>query len=205
MNSRMTTDAETSPGLSPQVHRPADQPGMVHLYTGDGKGKTTCAVGLAVRAAGAGLRVYFLQFDKGFVGEDYYSERFTLSLLPGVTVAGTGAQRLLANGRFRFRNLPEDFAEAQRGLALAREAITSGAHDLIVLDEAITCVQTKLLNPADIEGLMALHRAHPRAELILTGRGAWPALVEQADLVTEMKMQRHYFERGVALRRGIDH
>lgn len=185
--------------------RPPGQRGMVHVYTGDGKGKTTAAVGLAARAAGAGLRVFFLQFDKGFQGEDYYSERAALALLPGVEVVGTGHQRLLDNGRFRFRNLEGDFAEARRALDLAREALASDKYGLIVLDEAITCVQTGLLQAAEVEALLDLHAAHPHAELVLTGRGAWPALRERADLVTEMTAQRHYFDRGVRLRRGIDH
>jgi cob(I)alamin adenosyltransferase len=178
---------------------------MVHVYNGDGKGKTTSAAGLAVRAAGAGLRVLFLQFDKGFLGENYYCERFSLGELPGVEVVGTGCQRLMDNGGFRFRNLEEDFAEAQRALALAREAIRGGKHDLIVLDEAVTCVQTGLLKAEEVESLLDLHAKHPRAELILTGRGAWPALIERANLVTEMTMRKHYFTRGVRLRRGIDH
>ncbi len=177
---------------------------MVHLYTGEGKGKTTCAVGLVARASGAGLRVLFLQFDKGFDEDEYYSERSTLKGLPGVTVIGTGCRRLLENGGFRFRNLEEDFAEARRGLALAREAIESHECDVIILDEVIACAQTELLSREEIEDLIALHRSHPQSELVLTGRGAWPALTEAADLVTEMTMHKHYFDQGVRLRRGID-
>jgi cob(I)alamin adenosyltransferase len=178
---------------------------MVHVYTGDGKGKTTCAVGLAVRASGAGLRVLVLQFDKGFSEEDHYSERFSLRTLPGVEVIGTGAERMMPSGRFRFRNNDEDFAEAKRGLELAREAIRADEWDLIVLDELVTCVQTDLLSESDVESILDLHGRGSRAELILTGRGAWAALTERADLVTELRMEKHYFEKGVRLRRGIDH
>lgn len=178
---------------------------MVHLYTGDGKGKTTCAVGIATRASGAGLRVLFLQFDKGMEQEGQYSERDSLAHLPGVEISPTGCNRLLDNGGFRFRNLDEDFKEAQRGLLLARDAVVSDKWDVIILDEAITCRQTELLRAEEIEDLIRLHGDHPRSELVLTGRGAWPELIELADLVTEMTMHRHYFEKGVKLRRGIDH
>lgn len=198
--------ATESPDHSPTgIHRPPDAPGMIHVYTGDGKGKTTCAVGLATRAAGAGLRVLVLQFDKGFSEEDHYSERTSLRTLPGVEVIGTGAERMMPSGRFRFRNIDEDFAEARRGLELAREAITGGEWDLIVLDELVTCVQTGLLSERDVESILDLHGGGSRAELVLTGRGGWPALIGRADLVTELRMRKHYFERGVRLRRGIDH
>jgi cob(I)alamin adenosyltransferase len=103
----------------PDRHRPPDAPGMVHVYTGDGKGKTTCAVGLATRAAGAGLRVWMLQFDKNFEDAERCNERAALEKL-GVTLIATGCNRLLDNGRFRFKNLDSDLEEARRGLTLAR-------------------------------------------------------------------------------------
>lgn len=199
----MATEPPNPPRSDTQ--RPPDAPGMIHVYTGDGKGKTTCAVGLAARASGAGLRALVLQFDKGFSEEDHYSERTSLRALAGVEVIGTGAERMMPNGRFRFRNIDEDFAEAQRGLKLAQEAIRGDDWDLIVLDELVTCVQTGLLREEDVESILGLHRRGSRAELILTGRGAWSELIERADLVTELKMRKHYFEKGVRLRRGIDH
>jgi cob(I)alamin adenosyltransferase len=202
MASERNTDQSNVKAQS--IHRPQGSAGCIHIYSGDGKGKTTAAIGVLTRAAGAGLRGAYIQFDKGFHTEDYYCERPALERL-GVTVVGTGAQRLLPNGRFRFRNLEEDFAEAKRGLALAREMIQSREQDVIVLDEIITCVQTALLSEADVMSLLDLHGGSHPAEIILTGRGVWPALAERADLVTEMRMLRHYFEKGVALRRGIDH
>jgi cob(I)alamin adenosyltransferase len=198
--------ATESPNPSPpDIHRPPDAPGMVHVYTGDGKGKTTCAVGLAARASGAGLRALVLQFDKGFSKGDHYSERTSLRALPGVEVIGTGAERMMPNGRFRFRNIGEDLSEARRGLELAQEAIRGDEWDLIILDELVTCVQTSLLGEEDVDLLLDLHHMGSRAELILTGRGAWSGLIEKADLVTELKMVKHYFEKGIRLRRGIDH
>jgi cob(I)alamin adenosyltransferase len=111
----------------------------------------------------------------------------------------------MSNGRFRFRNTDEDISEARRGLEIAQQIIAAERHDLIVLDEIITCVMTELLKREQVEELLALHCAHPKSELALTGRGAWPELIDSVDLVTEMNMIRHYFNRDVRLRRGIDH
>src|ERR1700683_4316836 len=108
--------------------------GQLHIYTCDGKVKTTAAVGLTVRAAGAGLKVAFVQFDKGSEEEDFYSERNVLRNLPEVTVLATGKIRMMPNGQFRFKNSPPDFEEAQRGLKIAKEALTSKKYNLIVCD-----------------------------------------------------------------------
>ena len=168
--------------------------GYVQVYTGDGKGKTTAAIGLAVRAAGAGLRTFFAQFIKGRRHSEHAAlERF----------ADLIAVRQFGRGRFiGVTPTPEDVAAARRGLAEAAEALASGRYDLVVLDEGNTAVDCGLLTAAD---LVALSEAKPEAvELIITGRTAPAQVCERADLVTEMAPVKHYFDKGVTARRGIE-
>lgn len=168
--------------------------GYVQVYTGDGKGKTTAALGLIVRAAGAGLRVFLGQFMKAGA----YSEiRALRDRFPEVTV------RQFGRGRFiRGRPSPADVRAAQEGLAALRHAMRSGLYDVVIADEANTAAQAGLLAPAD---LLALIEDKPeRVELVLTGRGAPRKLVRRADLVTEMVEVRHYYSRGVKARPGIE-
>lgn len=180
--------------------------GYLHVYTGNGKGKTTAAVGLAIRAAGAGERVAFLQFDKGYTGKnEHYHERFILRQIPNIELFFFGEERILPDGRFRFTNEPADFEQAQAGLAKAKELVRSGNYFLIVCDEAITCVATKLLEPADLLSLVDEFDAHRDGDLVLTGRGAFPELIERADLVSEVQLVKHYFYQGVPARRGIEY
>lgn len=168
--------------------------GYVQVYTGDGKGKTTAAVGLAVRAAGAGLHVYFCQFMKhGPTGE-----LDALRLLGDRIVTeqfGTGDELVAAN--------PEaDAAAARRGLAAAREAVLGGAFDVAVLDEANVADSLGYFEPNELVDL-ALERPDG-VELVVTGRGASATLMAVADLVTEMREVKHYYEEGVLARRGIE-
>jgi cob(I)alamin adenosyltransferase len=179
--------------------------GYLHLYTGDGKGKTTCAVGVAVRAAGAGNRVAFVQFEKGHApGREHYSERAVLRSLPGVEVHPFGCERVMADGRFRFTNDEADFEQARAALEKAGQLLAGQKYFLVICDEAITCVQTGLLEEEHVMGLVKQFRAAKGCELVLTGRGAWPALIEAADLVTEMLPVKHYFQAGIIARKGID-
>lgn len=178
----------------------------LHVYTGNGKGKTTCAVGLAVRALGAGMRVAFLQFDKGFDGEnEHYNERHILRKLDGVDVFPFGLERMMPDGKFRFKNIEEDLGEAQMGLKKSNELVQAGEHDVLILDEIVTCIGTKLLNEDDVMGFVSAFKTNPQCELIMTGRGAWPSLIEAADLVTEMTLIKHYwYEHKLEARPGID-
>ena len=179
--------------------------GYLHVYTGNGKGKTTCAVGLAIRAVGAGKRVAFLQFDKGFEGRnEHYHERAVLRSLPGIELFFFGMERIMPDGRFRFENTPEDVEQARRGIDKAGELIAAGDHFLIVCDEAVTCVSTGLYSEDDLMGLVAAFKESGKCELVLTGRGAFPALIDAADLVTEMTLVKHYFYKGVQSREGIE-
>lgn len=181
--------------------------GYLHLYTGNGKGKTTCAVGLAVRALGAGHKVAFVQFDKGYDGtNEHYNERHVLRKFDDVDVYPFGQERMMPDGKFRFQNNESDLSDAQDGLAKAGEVLAGGEHDLVILDELITCVGTKLLPEQDVMNLVARYRElGSPCELVLTGRNAWEALIAGADLVTEMTLVKHYwYEHKVEARPGID-
>ncbi len=168
--------------------------GYIHVYTGDGKGKTTAAVGLAVRAAGAGLGVYIAQFMK--LGE--YSEINGLRpLAPLVTVEQFGT------GRF-VRGAPgaDDLAAARTGMERVGAVLAAGAHDLVVLDEINTAATLGIVATAEV--LEVLDRRAQSVEVVLTGRNAPAELLARADLVTEMRMVRHYFQAGVPARTGIE-
>lgn len=179
----------------------------LHVYTGNGKGKTTCAVGLAIRGLGAGFRVAFIQFDKGFDGQnEHYNERFILRKLDGMDVLPYGLERMMPDGKFRFQNIDGDFAEAEAALAKAGELIKSGQHDMVILDEVVTCVGTGLLTRDAVMNLVKEFRNAGKCELIMTGRSAWDELIHEADLVTEMTLVKHYwYEHKVEARPGVDY
>jgi len=168
--------------------------GCVHVYTGDGKGKTCAALGLAVRAVGAGYRVFIGQFIK----RGAFSEvRALRARLPEITL------RQFGSGCFvRGRPPPAEIRRARRGLAALARALASGHYDVVIADEANCAVAAGLLAPDDLLALVAARP--PGVELVLTGRDAHPRLLRRADLVTEMRCRKHYYARGVAARRGIE-
>lgn len=166
----------------------------VHVYTGDGKGKTTAALGLALRAAGAGWNVFIGQFLKGMISsEEAALQRFGAQ----VTLRQYGRDAFVRRGP-----QGDDVESAQRGLAECAAAVTSGKYQLVILDEANVAA---LLQVLAVEDLIALIDARPsNVELVLTGRGAHPRVLERADLVTEMRELKHYYRRGVTARTGIE-
>ncbi|HCC22029.1 TPA: cob(I)yrinic acid a,c-diamide adenosyltransferase [Candidatus Uhrbacteria bacterium] len=175
---------------------------LIQIYTGDGKGKTTAALGLAVRAVGAGKKVAIVYFDKG--GE-HYSERKVLAerFAGEIDFFATGQDRIDPDsGQFRFGVEQQDIDEAARGLDLVRELIQKAQHDLIVLDEINTSASLGLL-PA--ESVIELLRNKPDSiELVLTGRNVPQSFLDQADLVTEMGLVNHYYYHGTKAREGFD-
>jgi len=178
----------------------------LQVYTGDGKGKTTACVGLAVRAVGNGFKVWMIQFDKGYDGvNEHYAERRVLRTLSGLRLDPTGCERMMPTGRFRFGVTPEDRAEALRALELAREAVSSPDFDLVILDEILSAQQYHLITEDEIRDVLARWRANPRAELVLSGRTRLQSVLDEADLVTEMRKVKHYFDAGVAARPGIEY
>ena len=177
----------------------------LHIYYGYGKGKTTSAVGLAIRVLGAGQRAAIVQFDKGYDGvNEHYSERKILRGLPNLRLFPFGKERVLGPGAFRFKNEPGDFEEAQAALAKSRELIAKGDQNLLVLDELLAAVMCKLLTPGDVMDLVALYDKNRRCELVITGHQIWPELVEKADLVTEMRKEKHYFDEKMPSKEGIE-
>ena len=169
--------------------------GLVQIYTGDGKGKTTAALGLALRACGQGARVAVVQFMKGW---DHYGELNSVQLLPKVTLVQTGRPDYV----YRGKEIQKDYDEAERGLTEARRFAADGV-DLLVLDEINVALDYGLLK---LEDVMALVKSKPRdMELVLTGRNAAKELLELADLVTEMREVKHPYQKGVKARRGVEY
>ena len=148
--------------------------GYIHVYTGDGKGKTTAAVGLAIRAVGAGKKVCILQFMKSFA----YSEQKILQSLPGITLITLG-----------------------KGIEQAIDAVSKN-YDMVILDEYNMARWYDLATEEETEKILKARR--PEVELIFTGRNAPKEILDAADLITEMKKIRHYYDKGVPVRTGIE-
>lgn len=167
--------------------------GYLHVYTGDGKGKTTAAAGIAVRALGRDKRIFFGQFLKHTPS----GEILIMGRLPGCTVELFGAPRNVGDP-----TREEDRTRAALGLRRAHEAVVCGEYELVVLDEINVAASMKLLA---VEDVVALVRARcDSCELVLTGRNADARLIDMADLVTEMRNVRHYLDAGVPAREGIE-
>jgi cob(I)alamin adenosyltransferase len=167
--------------------------GYVHVYTGDGKGKTTAAAGLALRAAEAGIRVFIGQFMKA----EPSGEITALGRLGShVTV------RLFGAGDFvRVKPSRKDVRAAVSGLKEAADVLAAGQYGLVVLDEVNVAVKKRLFPVERVLELIALKPPH--VELVLTGRDANPRITERADLVTDMRAVKHYYDKGVRARKGI--
>ncbi len=166
---------------------------MIQVYTGEGKGKTTAALGLALRASGAGFKVFIGQFVK----KGSFSELKSLERLQGVDVEQFGSGRFIVSAISR-----EDKDYAARGLVRIREVINSGEYDLVVLDEINMALYFNLIEEAELLEIITRRPLH--VEIVLTGRNAPEEIIKQADLVTEMREIRHYYENGVAARVGIE-
>jgi cob(I)alamin adenosyltransferase len=168
--------------------------GYVQVYTGDGKGKTTAAIGLALRAVGAGLKVFMGQFVKGME----YSELKSLArLAPELVVKQYGRERFVHN-----KPQEEDFRAGRAGYEEVKKIIQSAQYDVVILDEANIAVYFQILS---VEDMLALIDEKPDSvELVFTGRKADPRLLEKADLVTEMKEIKHYYSKGITAREGIE-
>ena len=168
--------------------------GYVQVYTGNGKGKTTAAFGLALRAAGAGLRVYIAQFAKGMC----YSELEALARFSDlITIQQYGRDCFVGPDLSE-----QDIQAAQQGLAQVREHVTDTHWDVVILDEATIATQLGLFS---VDELLDLIDTKPDStEIIITGRHADPRITARADLVTEMREVKHYYAAGVWARPGIE-
>lgn len=171
--------------------------GLVQIFTGDGKGKTTAALGTVLRAAGHGFKVFVVFFMKGGYA---YGEYASLPKLPDVEVAAFGLRQFVHKSD---EINPEEVKEAKAALARAREAMLSGRYDIIVMDEVNTSIFFKLLEPEEV---MQLIKDKPEnVELIMTGRKADKRIIEMADLVTEMVKIKHPYDKGIKARKGIEY
>jgi len=169
---------------------------MVQVFTGNGKGKTSAALGTVIRALGHGLKAYIVFFMKG---KYPYGEFSTLSKLPNVDVDSFGLRCLTDRANIN----PEEIEQAKLAMSAAREAMLSGNYNLVILDEVNVAVNFKLI---ELDEVVRLIGDKPRnVELILTGRYADARLIELADLVTEMVKIKHPYDKGVKARKGIEY
>ena len=167
--------------------------GYIQVYTGNGKGKTTAALGLALRSVTAGFKVYMGQFMKG---QDY-SELKAPDLLPGFTMEQYGSPDFLTG-----KPTEKDYEGAAKGLQRIKEIVASGNYDVVIMDEINTALFFGLIK---VEEVLDIFNNKPEnMEIVLTGRYAKDEIIEKADLVTEMKEIKHYYEKGVLSRTGIE-
>ncbi|MFZ5648236.1 MAG: cob(I)yrinic acid a,c-diamide adenosyltransferase [Bacillota bacterium] len=171
--------------------------GCLQVYTGNGKGKTTASLGLAMRAVGHGHKVMMLQFMKG---SSNYGELSTAAkYLPGITIEQYGLETFVD----RENPSPGDIEIAQKGIDRARAVLTGGGYDLVILDEINVALDYKLVQLEQVMELIKLRP--PDVELVFTGRYAHEKIIEAADLVTEVNLVKHPFYLGVEAREGIEY
>jgi cob(I)alamin adenosyltransferase len=167
--------------------------GYIQVYTGNGKGKTTASIGLALRAAGAGLSVYIAQFLK----KGDYSEIKALSRFENITVEQYGLGKFVKG-----HPSEEDMAAGAEGYLKLCEILKHNTHDVVIAEEGNVAVMCNIITEKELLSLMEMKPDN--IELIITGRGATPKVIERADLVTEMKEIKHYYHQGVTARVGIE-
>jgi len=170
--------------------------GLVQVFTGNGKGKTSAALGAVLRAVGHGLRVCIVFFMKG---KYPYGEFSTLPKLPNVDVASFGLRCLIDPSHIN----PEEIEQAKLALSTAQQAMLSGNYDMVVLDEVNVAVYFKLIELDEV--IKLIEDKPPKLDIILTGRYADAKLIELADLVTEMVKLKHPYDKGVKARKGIEY
>ena len=175
--------------------KPKLKKGLVQVYTGNGKGKTSAAFGLALRAIGRGLKVYIIQFIKG--GFDY-GELYIIDKLPNLKLKAFGQGKFVT----QFPPSKKDVEIAKEALELAKKIVKSGEYDIVILDEVNVAMSLRLIKTEQVINLIKEKPEH--VELVLTGRYAPKEIIDIADLVTEMKEIKHPFQKGIPPRKGIE-
>jgi len=169
--------------------------GLVQVYTGNGKGKTTAALGLALRAVGHGMKVLMIQFMKG---NQYGELESAKKLSPCLIIKQVGRETFISKSNPD----PKDLQLAQEGFLMAKKAIQDKEYDIVILDEINLAIDYGLI---PVKDLLQLMDSKPETvELILTGRNVRREILQRADLVTEMVDRKHYYDRGVPARKGIE-
>lgn len=168
--------------------------GFIHLYTGNGKGKTTAAIGLAIRAVGVGKKAFIAQFIKGM----HYGELESLKRFPEIEIHQYGLKCFIEN-----KPTKEDIDAARKGLKEVTEILSSKNFDVIILDEICIALYYQLFDLQEVRNI--LNTRNQTDEIVLTGRYASKELIDMADLVTEMKEIKHYYTKGIKARKGIEY
>ena len=176
--------------------QPQGKIGTVQVYTGNGKGKTTAALGQALRAAGHGQRVIVIQFMKGQIN---YGELKATEKVPGVEIEQYGLPTFVERGN----PSPKDRELARKGFERAKQVVQGASYDMVCLDEINVAVDYGLIGLSELLDL--IKGKPPEVELVLTGRYAAPEVIELADLVTEMREVKHHFQKGIQAREGIEY
>lgn len=168
--------------------------GLIQVYTGDGKGKTTAALGLALRAAGRGMKVLIIQFMKKWD----YGELHSLKLIPHITLETFGAKEFIYKGKAK----KIDYEEAEKAFSFGVEGVQSGNYDLVIFDELNMALYYELLDLKEV--IKKIKEKPENVEVVITGRKAPQEIIEIADLVTEMREVKHPYQKGVEARKGIE-
>jgi len=168
--------------------------GLIQIYTGDGKGKTTAALGLALRAAGSGMKVLIIQFMKKWD----YGELYSLKLIPHITLETFGTKEFIYKGKAK----KIDYEEAEKAFSFGVEGVQSGNYDLVIFDELNMALYYELLDLKEV--IKKIKEKPEKVEVVITGRKAPQEIIEIADLVTEMREVKHPYQKGVEARKGIE-
>ena len=169
--------------------------GLIQVYTGDGKGKTTAALGLALRAAGRNMKVLIVQFMKKWD----YGELHSVKLIPNITLETFGTKEFIYKGKAK----KIDYEEAEKAFSFGSEGMQSGNYDIVIFDELNMALYYELL---DLKEVIQKIKGKPDSvEVVITGRRAPKEIIEIADLVTEMKEIKHPYQKGIEARRGIEY
>ncbi|NCO24571.1 MAG: cob(I)yrinic acid a,c-diamide adenosyltransferase [Candidatus Infernicultor aquiphilus] len=168
--------------------------GLIQVYTGDGKGKTTAALGLALRAAGSGMKVLIIQFMKKWD----YGELHSLKLIPHITLETFGTKEFIYKGKAK----KIDYEEAEKAFSFGVEGLQSGNYDLVIFDELNLALYYELLDLKEV--IKKIKEKPEKVEVVITGRKAPQEIIEIADLVTEMREVKHPYQKGVEARKGIE-